>query len=250
MSPIIDDRYTKTEAAILAEVVSAAGAQPGILAWVSYRRAVLRISGAPKLGEEVRVKAALLPHAPCEVIGTVQQVRSFPEVDGAVEIEVKFTRIVPASLAVLQTYLDAKMERRRNPRVHVELPVHMPRKWVRMPGSTVNLSRGGMFVRTEMPVPVGTKIRLRLDLGEDYGGEIVVEGTVAYLLPLTKAIHLGRHPGLGIHFDSFQAEGAQAYQDFLDGLEIDLEPDEGIVGTQKGLESYGKRKPRRGETNE
>ncbi|MFK7896721.1 MAG: PilZ domain-containing protein [Myxococcota bacterium] len=40
-----------------------------------------------------------------------------------------------------------------------------------------NLSTGGMFIRTDWPLPVGSKIRISLAL-EDLGKEIAVEGMV------------------------------------------------------------------------
>jgi|GEM_PF-2990144 len=230
MTPQVDDHYTKTKGQILVEITWNDIVQAGILAWVSYRRAIVRLSEPPQLGDEMGIKAELLPNAFFEVTGLVQKCKPIAEVEGAHEVELRFTRIFPSALAVLQTYLDQEMERRRDPRVHVELPVTLPSESKKMnrPGSTVNLSRGGMFVRTEMPAPLGTKIKIKIDLGGDHGGVVVVDGEVAYVLPLTKAIHLGRSPGLGLRFLSFHDDGEQRLSDFVHALEIELKRDEGL----------------------
>ena len=244
MTPQVDDHYTKTKGQILVQVTRNEVGQPGILAWISYRRAIIRLADAPNLGDEISIKAELLPQAEFEVTGLVQKRRAIEEVLGAWEVELRFTRIFPSSLAVLQTYLDQEMERRRDPRVHVELPVSLPNSSSKMnkPGSTVNLSRGGMFVRTEMPAPLGTKIKIRIDLGDEHGGEVVVDGEVAYVLPLTKAIHMGRSPGLGLRFLSFHDDGEQRLSDFVKALEIELMSDEGLELPPEGGKPVGTRR--------
>lgn len=55
-------------------------------------------------------------------------------------------------------------------------------------GMVVELSRLGCFVRIRVPVPDGTKVRLKLTHGED---EFETSGEVSYLLP---------EKGVGIKF--------------------------------------------------
>ncbi len=253
MPPNVDGRYTKTEGQILVMVHYKGLEQAGILAWISYRRAIVRLGSVPEIGEEVTLKAELLPNATFEVTGVVKSISDIPEFEGAREMEVRFIKLYPSSLAVLQTYLDTQMERRRDPRVHVELPVQIPHEQGGKSGATVNLSRGGMFVRTEIPVPVGTRITLRMDLGEEFGGEVLVEGVVAYTLPLTKAIHLGKSPGLGIRFEKFLNGGEERFKKFVESLEFELVPDPKILGeaaTEEDLEGVQKttKKEKKDET--
>lgn len=54
--------------------------------------------------------------------------------------------------------------RRLHERFDIELPVTVLYNGAEIPGSTVNVSLGGMLVRVERPVPFGADVTLRIEL--------------------------------------------------------------------------------------
>ncbi|WP_243336721.1 TIGR02266 family protein [Anaeromyxobacter soli] len=63
----------------------------------------------------------------------------------------------------------------------------------------VNISRGGVFIRTRAPRPVGTRLALELRLS---GGEAAIrgEGVVRWIQAEDPAAHPRRAPGMGVQF--------------------------------------------------
>jgi len=41
-----------------------------------------------------------------------------------------------------------------------------------------NISQGGVFFEQTIPHPIGTRVKLHIDLGEEAGGEVEVEGEI------------------------------------------------------------------------
>lgn len=62
-------------------------------------------------------------------------------------------------------------------------------------GSTVDLGRGGLFLRTALPVPLGRPVRVTLQLPNR--GTVVADGKVVR----TVSAQAGDRPGIGVRFE-------------------------------------------------
>jgi len=76
-----------------------------------------------------------------------------------------------------------------------------------------DLSREGIFVRTEALLPVGAAVCLALSLPS--GATIQVWAQVAHLLTLSAATALGRHPGMGLQFADLAPDSELALERYL-----------------------------------
>ncbi|HEX5659033.1 MAG TPA: PilZ domain-containing protein [Polyangiales bacterium] len=92
-------------------------------------------------------------------------------------------------------------------------------------GTTVDLGRGGLFLRTALPMPPGVAVRVTLRLP---GSETVVaDGKVVRAVSTTE----GDRPGLGVRFERLP-EGEDSLRAFLFGnLESESELTEAVADT-------------------
>ncbi len=108
-------------------------------------------------------------------------------------------------------------ERRLAPRAKVRLVVRIQgenRGW--MERFTDDLSRGGTFIETDSPLPLGTfvKVVLAIPLSDQVDREVEIEGSVAR--HGTGAA--GGPTGMGIEFIAFPAEDRKAVVTYVDSL--------------------------------
>jgi hypothetical protein len=75
-------------------------------------------------------------------------------------------------------------------------------------GSTVDLGRGGLFLRTALPMPPGVAVRVTVHLPEL--GAVEAEGHVVHRIAPSEA----DRPGLGVRFDRL-TQGDDALAAFL-----------------------------------
>lgn len=94
-------------------------------------------------------------------------------------------------------------ERRENTRVPVSVPVLYMSDTLTFESQARDLSKGGMFIRTELLDPVGTQCMLTVL--PDGGAAVVLQGTVAHVVE-SRADRQGRPPGLGVKFLSLSPE--------------------------------------------
>jgi hypothetical protein len=94
-------------------------------------------------------------------------------------------------------------ERRENVRVPVVVPVLYMSDTLTFESQARDLSRGGMFIRTELLDPVGTPCMLTVL--PDGGAAVVMQGVVAHVVE-SRADRLGRSPGLGVKFASLSPD--------------------------------------------
>ena len=99
-------------------------------------------------------------------------------------------------------------ERRRYPRhaIHLSLELHVEGSDVPLRVETSDISRNGCYIETIMPFRVGTKVEVKLWLGET---RVVVRGRI-----------VTSHPqfGNGIMFLDFDGDGEQQLRCYLDSL--------------------------------
>ncbi len=66
-----------------------------------------------------------------------------------------------------------------------------------------NISEMGIFVRTESPLPIGTRLRLRFHV--ESGDVLELEGVVMWINPV-RVSGDNLNPGMGVRFDNLAAE--------------------------------------------
>lgn len=98
--------------------------------------------------------------------------------------------------------------RRRDPRVPARFAVRFEAQQNHLRTYTANVSRAGLFVRTDTPPPPGT--RAQLVLGVPSGEEFVLDARVTHVV--SEDLAQGRVAGCGMVFESLSAS-AQTYLD-------------------------------------
>ena len=78
---------------------------------------------------------------------------------------------------------------------------------------SVDVSRGGIFIRTKEPLPVGTQLRFEFQL-QDASSLIAGDGTVVWIREHDPA-RQGVAPGMGVRFDKLAAESQQVLDRIL-----------------------------------
>jgi uncharacterized protein (TIGR02266 family) len=76
-----------------------------------------------------------------------------------------------------------------------------------MKGSSMNLSRGGMFIGMEKPLPRGTRVKLVLHL-EPIGETVMANAIVVWARPSMPDPQFP--PGIGVKFGDLNEETLQA----------------------------------------
>ena len=78
---------------------------------------------------------------------------------------------------------------------------------------SVDVSRGGIFIRTKEPLPVGTQLRFEFQL-QDASSLIAGDGTVVWIREHDPA-RQGVAPGMGVRFDKLAAESQKVLDRIL-----------------------------------
>ena len=107
-------------------------------------------------------------------------------------------------------------ERRDAGRAALELPVEYERLNALLSDYTHNISRGGTFIRTEKPLPVGTVLSFTIRAPQ-LGDPLILRGVVRWVVDTSQAAG-GRPPGMGIAFvfdSGIEKEAVEARLDQL-----------------------------------
>jgi CheY-like chemotaxis protein len=115
-----------------------------------------------------------------------------------------------------------RIRQTREPRLITRCSVEFERLDERIVAESEDLSRRGVFVRTEALLPVGAVTELLITLPASV--EFHVIARVAHLLSPSAARALGRHVGMGFEFLESDGEGRDALVDYLDDLLEELTP--------------------------
>jgi DNA-binding response OmpR family regulator len=110
----------------------------------------------------------------------------------------------------------------REPRLITRCQVEFERLDERVIAESEDLSRRGVFVRTDALLPVGAVTDLVIVLPDHV--EFRVIARVAHLLSPSAARALGRHVGMGFEFLEADSTGRDALVDYLDDLLEELTP--------------------------
>jgi len=115
----------------------------------------------------------------------------------------------------------AEMERRRAPRLPIEIDVHVEGAAHRFDATTGDLSRGGLFVLTHRDIPVGTHVMLGFTLPNGTALEVLAAVQWQYTGngrgPEDDAYDTDtRGPGLGLSFFCLEPETKALLERFCD----------------------------------
>ena len=95
-------------------------------------------------------------------------------------------------------------ERRRNPRTPIELKVEYKRLNTFFADYTKNISRGGSFIATDKPLPIGTEFVFALGV-PGMAEPLRLRGKVIWITPQQEATK-GNPAGMGIEFQYDELE--------------------------------------------
>ncbi len=89
----------------------------------------------------------------------------------------------------------AERRKYRRANVHVELRLLAPEQHVMLLSHTIDLSRRGAFIRSNKPLPIGSRVLLSIDRGAQRD-PLQLEATVVRVGKLQE----GRFPGIALNF--------------------------------------------------
>ena len=96
-------------------------------------------------------------------------------------------------------------EKRSDPRAPIELKVDYKRVNSFLADYTKNISKGGTFIGTDKPLPLGTRFHFRISVPQ-LPEAISLTGEVAWIPPA------GEPPGMGIRFIYADGEGRASFE--------------------------------------
>jgi uncharacterized protein (TIGR02266 family) len=105
---------------------------------------------------------------------------------------------------VIADALPSDAERRRSPRVLVDLEVDYASEDNYLFAYITDINVTGIFVRTTSPEVLGTQLNLRFS--PDDSGPIEIEGEVIWVNPYRPGTPDNLHPGMGIRFAGLDDE--------------------------------------------
>ena len=108
-------------------------------------------------------------------------------------------------------------------RTNIRAPVRLRVDYERMNSFfsdyTRNISKGGTFIKTARPLPIGTRFLFALVVPA-LSEPVQLDGKVTWILPAEAAVPRGEDPGMGIRF---LFRDAQARRDFEELVERMME---------------------------
>ena len=112
------------------------------------------------------------------------------------------------------------IEHRQQPRAPLELRVDYQRMNTFFADYTQNLSKGGTFIKTGSPLPLGTRFVFRLGI-PTFPEPVQLQGEVAWVLDDAAAGEAKTEPGMGIRFLFENDAQKQGFESAVEKLMID-----------------------------
>jgi type IV pilus assembly protein PilZ len=110
--------------------------------------------------------------------------------------------------------------KRRAPRLHHEIPVAYRSVGSFLSDWATNISHGGLFINTKKPLPVGTSVRILVQLpGASFPYQF--QGRVARVTEYDN--HANMVPGMGIEFTDVDEQRRREIESFVERLRRDLD---------------------------
>lgn len=80
---------------------------------------------------------------------------------------------------------------------------------------TRDISKGGLFVTTDDPPPIGSQLRVTLETPD---GTMVLSGRVVHVMTPAQVQASGADPGVGVQFDDLDRKTTQLLERYIEGL--------------------------------
>jgi len=110
--------------------------------------------------------------------------------------------------------------KRRATRLHHEIPVAYRSVGSFLTDWATNISHGGLFINTRKPLPVGTEVKILVQLpGASFPFEL--QGRVTRVTEFDNRANMV--PGMGVEFTGVDEARRQEIEEFVDRLRRDLE---------------------------
>ena len=122
------------------------------------------------------------------------------------------------------------MTTRRADRLHLELLVGWHAGDLHHTDPATNISRGGLFLNTARPQPVGSALRLVVSL-PDAATPVELQGKVVRVVPVGGPV--GASPGMAVEFTGTDSSQAERLEHFVQRLRTALTDDPAGDGTQR-----------------
>jgi uncharacterized protein (TIGR02266 family) len=112
---------------------------------------------------------------------------------------------------------------RQHPRVEASFHVHYKTVDELVLAYSADLSRGGMFLKTDQFLPINAVVQVKLEL-PDGAGEIPAICRVAFVRDRDTAAKTGQPMGMGVEFLDLDGEALQIIEHFIVALSGDAQP--------------------------
>ncbi|MEQ8272162.1 MAG: PilZ domain-containing protein [Deltaproteobacteria bacterium] len=90
---------------------------------------------------------------------------------------------------------------------------------------TVDISKGGMFIRTETPPAFGTQLTIHLSTPD---GMLELDAEVVHVVSTESAAAFNQPPGIGVQFVSLDDDSKTRIEEYVDGVAARLSADLGV----------------------
>lgn len=111
---------------------------------------------------------------------------------------------------------DAK-DQRIAPRAPLRLRVDYERMNTFFADYTKNISKGGTFIKTKSPLPIGTRCSFAIAVPA-LSEPLVLDGEVTWILPPEAAAAQNEDPGMGIHFIFKDGPSRAEFEDLVERM--------------------------------
>lgn len=107
-------------------------------------------------------------------------------------------------------------EKRRDERVQAEVKLRFKTDNGFIQRYTEDISKGGVFIKTDKPLPFDTRVKVLFELPDSRQIELI--GKVVYVLNEKDARSMMRSPGMGIQFIDVQPEVKKKIEEFIEEI--------------------------------
>jgi len=109
---------------------------------------------------------------------------------------------------------------RRSGRAPVKLRVDYERMNSFFADYTKNISKGGTFIKTTRPLPIGTRFLFSLSVPA-LSEPVTLDGEVTWILPVEVAATHREEPGMGIRFIFEDERARMEFEDLVERMLVD-----------------------------
>lgn len=108
-------------------------------------------------------------------------------------------------------------EKRDSPRLQTQLQLNLVyNDFQDLVAETENISEGGIYVKTNSPLPLGTEVRLKISLVHVDIAYVQAEGVVIHInKPDDSGADKEMSPGMGIKFTSLDPKSAKFIKEYI-----------------------------------